>query len=287
MGQSGGLISFREERARLMRFGWRAISGPALTAAITLLAILLDRFVPVPSPAPLFVCVIALAGALSGFASAMSSAALAVIGAALLFLAHGAGPFHAPADLLQLGLLAIAAAATAGITGVMRARLLGRFATERRSHAAAARLSAALDQVDIGIVLLDAETRAEFINRAFRDYFAVPDEIADGKPPFIALMYHGRDTGAFELPEDELGTFIAQRMEMVRIGDATPINIALRNGEVLRFVCTALPDGGRMLSYTPVTDLVRHTDAPSRADYYRSLRDPAGRRLIRYLRVAE
>lgn len=34
--------------------------------------------------------------------------------------------------------------------------------------------------------------------------------------------------------------FIAQRMEMVRIGDAMPININLRNGEVLRFVCTAL-----------------------------------------------
>jgi PAS domain-containing protein len=169
----------------------------------------------------------------------------------------------------------------------MRERLLAAFASERRNHATAARLSAALDQVDIGIVLLDAETRAEFINRAFRDYFALPDEVADGKPPFIALMYHGRDTGAFELPEDELGAFIAQRMEMVRTGDATPININLRNGEVLRFVCAALPDGGRMLSYTPVTDLVRHTDAPSRADYYRSLRDPTGRRLIRYLRVAE
>jgi hypothetical protein len=100
-------------------------------------------------------------------------------------------------------------------------------------------------------------------------------------------MYHSRDTGAFELPKDKLGVFIAQRMEMVRIGDATPININLRNGEVLRFVCTALPDGGRMLSYTPVTDLVRHTDEPSRADYYRSLRDPTGRKLIRYLRVAE
>ena len=162
----------------------------------------------------------------------------------------------------QLGLLALTAAGTAGITGLMRERLLDAFATERRNHATAARLSAALDQVDIGIVLLDAETRAEFINRAFRDYFALPDEKADDKPPFIALMYHGRDTGAFELPEDELGIFIAQRMEMVRIGDATPINITLRNGEVLRFVCAALPDGGRMLSYTPVTDLVRHTDAP-------------------------
>ncbi|MCK1384272.1 PAS-domain containing protein [Bradyrhizobium sp. 21] len=270
-----------------MRFGWRAISGPALTAATVLLAMLFDLFVPTPSPAPLFVCIVALAGALSGFASAMTSAAIAVIGATLVFLNHRAGPFHATADLVQLGLLAATAAGTAGITGLMRERLLGTFAAERRSHATAARLSAALDRVDIGIVLLDAETRAEFINRAFRDYFAVPDDIADGKPPFIALMYHGRDTGAFELPEDELGTFIAQRMEMVRIGDTTPINIALRNGEVLRFVCAVLPDGGRMLSYTPVTDLVRHTDAPSRADYYRSLRDPAGRKLIRYLRVAE
>jgi len=267
-----------------MRFGWRAICGPVLTAATLLLAILLDR--SVPSPAPLLVCIVALAGALSGFASAITSAALAVTGAALLLFFHRAMPF-AIADLVQLGLLAVTTAGTAAITGLMRERLLGTFAAERQSHATAARLSAALDQVDIGIVLLDAETRAEFINRAFRDYFAVPDDIADGKPPFVALMYHGRDTGAFELPEDELGTFIAQRMEMVRIGDATPINIALRNGEVLRFVCAALPDGGRMLSYTPVTDLVRHTDAPARADYYRALRDPTGRKLIRYLRVAE
>jgi PAS domain-containing protein len=269
-----------------MRFGWRAISGPVLTAATTLLAIVLDHYAPVPSPAPLFVCIVALAGALSGFASAMTSATLAVIGAALFFLnRHGVS--FATADLARLGLLAMTAAGTGAITGLMRERLLGTFAAERQSHATAARLSAALDQVDIGIVLLDAETRAEFINRAFRDYFALPDEIADGKPPFIALMYHGRDTGAFELPEDELGSFIAQRMEMVRIGDATPININLRSGEVLRFVCAVLPDGGRMLGYTPVTDLVRHTDAPARADYYRSLRDPASRKLIRYLRVAE
>ena len=117
-----------------------------------------------------------------------------------------------------------------------------------------------------------ADTRAEFINRAFRDYFALPDEKADSKPPFIALMYHGRDTGAWQLPEDELSTFIAKRTEMIRVGDSTPININLADGQVLRFICTALPDGGRMLSYTPVTDLVRHTDDPDSGDYYRALR---------------
>ena len=79
-------------------------------------------------------------------------------------------------------------------------------------------------------------------------------------------MYHGRDTGAYELPEDELSAFIAQRTELMRVGNSTPININLADGQVMRFGCTALPDGGRMLSYTPVTDLVRHTDDPANTD---------------------
>ena len=150
----------------------------------------------------------------------------------------------------------------------------------------AARLSSALDQVDIGIVLLDADTRAEFINRAFRDYFALPDAKADSRPPFIALMYHGRDTGTYEMPADELNAFIARRMEMMRTGDSTPITINLKDGTVLRFSCTALPDGGRMLAYTPVTDLVRHSDDPASADYLRALRG-GDRSLARSLRAAE
>jgi hypothetical protein len=121
-------------------------------------------------------------------------------------------------------------------------------------------------------VLLDSDTRAEFINRAFRQYFSLSDEKADSKPPFIALMYHGRDTGAWEMPEEELSAFIARRTEMMRSGDSTPININLRDGQVLRFSCTALPDGGRMLSYTPITELVRHTDDPAYAEYYRLMR---------------
>jgi PAS domain-containing protein len=161
------------------------------------------------------------------------------------------------------------------------------FAHERTEHATAQRLAAALDEVDIGIVLLDADTRAEFINRAFRFYFGLPDAKADSKPAFVALMYHGRDTGAFELPAEELNAFIARRMEMMRIGDSTPINIRLNDGTVLRFSCKALPGGGRMLSYTPVTDLVRNADRPADADYLRVLRNGGDRMLARLLRAAE
>jgi len=260
-----------------MQFDWRATSGPALTATTALVAVAVDRLLfAVPNPAPLFVCIVALAGSLSGLRSGLLSAAIALLASTLIFLANGFRLDASASDLARLAMLAVAVFGTAVLTGLLRKRLVDTLVWERHHHATAERLSAALDQVDIGIVLLDSDTRAEFINRAFRDYFALPDEKADSKPPFIALMYHGRDTGAYEMPEEELSDFIAERTEMMRVGDSTPININLRDGQVLRFSCTALPDGGRMLSYTPVTELVRHSDDPARADYYRAMR---GKRL--------
>ncbi len=226
----------------------------------------------------------AVAGSLDGLPSALVTAAIAITGTALFDFTQHAG-FHG-ADLIRLAILSATVGATAAITGLLRQQLIAAFAHERMEHSMAQRLAAALDEVDIGIVLLDADTRAEFINRAFRDYFALPDAKADSRPPFIALMYHGRDTGAFELPAEQLNVYIARRMEMMRTGDSTPIIVKLRDGTALRFSCTALPDGGRMLSYTPVTDLVRAADDPANAAYYRSLRGGT-RGLARHLRAAE
>jgi PAS domain-containing protein len=256
-----------------MQFDWRAICGPALTTVTALIAISADRhLVVVPNPAPLLVCIVAFAGSLGGLASGMISAAIALAASALFFLNHRVPHGYDATDMVRLAVLAIAATGTAGITGLLRNKLTNESAWQRKRNGTAERVSAALDRIDIGIVLLDSDTRAEFINRAFRDYFSLPDEKADSRPPFIALMYHGRDTGAYELPEEELSAFIARRTEMMRSGDSTPINIHLADGRVLRFSCTALPNGGRMLSYTPVTDLVRHGDDPCNADYHQSLR---------------
>jgi PAS domain-containing protein len=271
-----------------LRLDWRAIFGPALTAATALMALAIDRLLlAAPNPAPLFVCIVALAGSLSGLRSSLASAAIALASSALIFSERNTAFGLGTSDLPRLSMLALAVFGTAIITGLLRKRLIDTLAWERRHHVTAERLSAALDQVDIGIVLLDSDTRAEFINRAFRQYFSLSDEKADSKPPFIALMYHGRDTGAWEMPEEELSAFIARRTEMMRSGDSTPININLRDGQVLRFSCTALPDGGRMLSYTPVTELVRHTDDPAYAEYYRLMRRNRLRASHEDLRAAE
>lgn len=121
-------------------------------------------------------------------------------------------------------------------------------------------LRTGLDDVSFGIVLLDSELRATYINRAFRRMWQLPDAKANANPAFVALMYHGRDTGAYEVSADELDAYVAERVAHIKSADPTPRDVRLKDGRVLRLQCAALPSGGRMLSYTYVTDIVRHAD---------------------------
>jgi diguanylate cyclase (GGDEF)-like protein len=120
-------------------------------------------------------------------------------------------------------------------------------------------LRVALDAVPIGIVVLDAELRAQLINRAFRKMWRLPDGKADGKPAFVALMYHGRDTRAYDVPAGRLDAYVAERVAYVKSGNPTPIDVQLASGDVIRFQCSVLPGGGRMLTYTDKTDIARGT----------------------------
>ena len=121
-------------------------------------------------------------------------------------------------------------------------------------------LRRALDEVPIGIVLLDADTRAQFINRAFRRMWRLPVAQAEAKLPFVALMYHGRDTHAYAIASGDLDAYVAERVAHVKAGHSKPLDLRLANGEVIRMQCAVLPSGGRMLCYTYVTDIVRHSD---------------------------
>lgn len=121
-------------------------------------------------------------------------------------------------------------------------------------------LRAALDVMDVGVVLLDANMKCQFINRAFRRMWALSDAVADRNPAFVALMYHGRDTKAYEIAAAEIDAYVAERVRLVRVGDTSPRDLRRTNGDVVRMQCACLPNGGRMLSYTYVTDIVRHSD---------------------------
>jgi PAS domain-containing protein len=158
----------------------------------------------------------------------------------------------------------VSIALTVGLLHLREARALR---TERAARAAAEAahreslaLRAALDEVDHGLVLLDGDLRAVFINRAFRDLWKLPDEVAQRRPHFLDLLHHGRDTGAYAVAPHELQSYVAHRMALVRAGDERAIDLRLSDGQVTRFRGKVLPDGGRVLSYGNVTDLVNHAE---------------------------
>ena len=65
-------------------------------------------------------------------------------------------------------------------------------------------LKSALDTIQIGVVLLDRHLRSQFINRAFRRMWNVPDSMADSRPAFVALLYHGRNTNAYQMASSDI-----------------------------------------------------------------------------------
>lgn len=127
-----------------------------------------------------------------------------------------------------------------------------------------AALRATVDELDAGIVVLDKARRVQFVNRAFRRFWRMPDGWGDAKPTFVQLMYHGRGIKAYAVSADKLGDYVAKQLELIRSGDERPLSIRLANGQVVQFRCKVLPDGGRLLTYGNISELANRAETLER-----------------------
>jgi PAS domain-containing protein len=114
-----------------------------------------------------------------------------------------------------------------------------------------------LDTVQDGIILLDSSLNVGFINEAARHLFRMTDEEACVQQPFALLIGKARTTGMFGMPAAAIEAVIASCIARVRTGDAAPQDLLTRDGRHVQMQCTALPNGGRMLTYRDVTMTVR------------------------------
>jgi diguanylate cyclase (GGDEF)-like protein len=116
-------------------------------------------------------------------------------------------------------------------------------------------LYAALDHVHSGLLILDGKLRAVYSNPALHmmfKSFSAP-EIRSGKLSYEELL-----RAAFAASAVDLSDYVAKRLAWVRSGDPTPMDLKMSNSTVLRCHLAVMPDGGRMLIYSDVTDIVRH-----------------------------
>lgn len=116
-------------------------------------------------------------------------------------------------------------------------------------------LYAALDNVHSGLLILDGQLRAVYSNPVLHRMFKShsQEEIRTRKLPYEELLRAAYSASAVDLED-----YVAKRMAWVRSGDAAPMDLQMTNGIVLRCHLAVLPDGGRMLIYSDVTDIVRH-----------------------------
>jgi diguanylate cyclase (GGDEF)-like protein len=121
-------------------------------------------------------------------------------------------------------------------------------------------LRAALNEIDIGIVLLDKDLRPQFVNRAFMQIWHLTDVPAVAKLDFEGLMRLVVSRQATPMPADKFNEFIKKRTMLIRAGVEDPRDVRIDGGQVIRVTCKQLPDGGRMLVYANVTDLVEQAE---------------------------
>ena len=123
-----------------------------------------------------------------------------------------------------------------------------------------ATLYAALDNIENGVILLDHELRMQYANPALHAMFNSPPEFVNGKPLFAEMLEHARRSRAYAVSPEELRKYVSQRLAWVVAGDQPPVDQRLSSGRVIRCQCAVLPAGGRMLTYSDITDIVHHAE---------------------------
>jgi diguanylate cyclase (GGDEF)-like protein len=259
--------------AVLMKSGlWRFAIGPLGTAGLACTLWLLDWLgVPVPSPGGIVLLMVIYATWTGGLIPGYLSSVIFVLAAVPVAFEKTHFIMIVSSPAVMMGTLAAFAMGVPLFMAWLRARIDRRLDAERRTRErveAASRelqiLHAALDHVDDGVILLDENLRARFINHASRELWRIPDALADRLPFFGDVMRNACAAGAMAMPTALIGAHVDRRVDQLRAGDETPIDLQLAGGSTVRCRCKALPAGGRFLSYTDVTDLVRHAETLER-----------------------
>jgi diguanylate cyclase (GGDEF)-like protein len=246
---------------------WRFVVGPFITVAAGVAIMVANRYVlPIPNGGPLEVLTVLVAAYVGGTIPGLASAAIAII-FGLVFIE--------PADLFALEqqavirflTLLVLAPGAALTVGALRGRERRALEMERRQREAAetanralASVHAALHHIDEGLVLLDENFRVQFMNAAFRKMWSVPDDLADSRPGLDEAARYMMSTVDYAISPEQREAFVADRIAKLRADVAGQSEVRLSDGRIIRSRSRVLPQGGRMLSYVDVTDIMRHSE---------------------------
>ncbi|TPK58527.1 response regulator [Mesorhizobium sp. B2-4-19] len=136
-----------------------------------------------------------------------------------------------------------------------------------------------VDEMPIGVLVLDADMRAEVINRAFYDFWRIDPGRAGIGSAFRELMEASRAIDPYGADDAAWQRHTAEREAEIRAGVAGSRQLPHNDGRTLVASLAPLPGGKRLISYVDVTDMKgRETEAQDARKHLASVLEslPAG-----------
>ena len=77
----------------------------------------------------------------------------------------------------------------------------------------------AFDNISEGVLLLDSDLKAQFLNRKTRDYWGVSPQQVAQHPSYAELIANAPHARAHDVPPEQREAFFASRVEAIRLAD--------------------------------------------------------------------
>ena len=110
-----------------------------------------------------------------------------------------------------------------------------------------------------GIVVLDRDMIVRFVNPAARILWGLEHSSQYHNVSYAKFLLRAA-AAAFETHREALEDAVLASYVAVEAGDAVPADLSLTGGRVVRSQCSVIPDGGRIILFTDVSDLVLRAD---------------------------
>jgi signal transduction histidine kinase/CheY-like chemotaxis protein len=117
-----------------------------------------------------------------------------------------------------------------------------------------AMLCSAVDAIDEGFVIFDADDRLAYCNQRYRDYYPLSADVLEPGRSFAEIIRTGAERGFYPEAVGRIDAWVAERLEQRRCGNADFIQ-RTRDGHWLRRIERLTPEGFRVGLRVDVTEL--------------------------------
>ncbi|MEL6708119.1 MAG: PAS domain-containing hybrid sensor histidine kinase/response regulator [Pseudomonadota bacterium] len=123
--------------------------------------------------------------------------------------------------------------------------------TSKRLNFSGELLQIAIENIDTGVALVDADMRLVAWNTRYQEMFDLPDElVAVGRPIAALIRFNQRDS---TLTPAAIEMYVERRLDHMRAGHRHRHESEQADGRIMRIVGSPAPGGGYVTSYTDVT----------------------------------